>query len=237
MINTLAMLLATSGQPPTIPVGTRPVPPTLVVVTPAALAPSLQEYVAERSKTHRVTRLLLPHALLAPGRDDPERLKRWLFDDWSKAGKPADYSVLLVGDADVLPVRYMVLDRVTEPAFDYAFYPSDLYYADLARDDGSFDDWNAATVGFHAGYFGEVRGEKNKNDPMNYDMVSYTPEIAVGRWPVSTPEATLAVAKKTIAYGRAVAEAKSKPKAAAVMVGGWIDARPTLDAHARASSG
>ena len=50
----------------------------------------------------------------------------------------------------------------TPAAFDYAFYPSDLYYADVAKADGSFDDWNARKDGFHAHYFGEVRGEKNK---------------------------------------------------------------------------
>ena len=68
--------------------------------------------------------------------------------------------MLLVGDVDVMPVRFMVLDRVTPAAFDYAFYPSDLYYADLAKADGSFEDWNARKEG-HAGYFGEVRREQN----------------------------------------------------------------------------
>jgi len=67
---------------------------------------------------------------------------------------------LLVGDATVLPVRYMVLDRVAPAAFDTAFYPSDLYYADVARNDGSFEDWNGRKDGFHAQYFGEIHGEK-----------------------------------------------------------------------------
>ena len=80
----------------------------------------------------------------------------------------------------------MVLDRNTPAAFNYAFYPSDLYYADLAKRDGSFEDWNARKKGFHAGYFGEVRGEHFKKDPINYDEIDYRPEIAVGRWPVST---------------------------------------------------
>src|ERR1019366_9383103 len=88
---------------------------------------------------------------------------------------------LLVGDVDVLPVRYMCLDRVTPAAFDYAFYPSDLYYSDLAKADGSFEDWNARKESFHAGYFGEVRGEKNKQDPINFDQVDYLPDIAAGR--------------------------------------------------------
>jgi len=41
----------------------------------------------------------------------------------------------------------MVLDRVTSAAFDTAFYPSDLYYADIARKDGSFEDWNGRKDG------------------------------------------------------------------------------------------
>ena len=114
--------------------------------------------------------------------------------------------MLLVGDVDVLPVRYMVLDRITPAAFDYAFYPSDLYYADLAKKDGSFEDWNARQDAFHAGYFGEVRGEKNKRDGINYDQIDYLPEVAVGRWPVSTPDearlvaATMAVAAALMKY-------------------------------------
>ena len=54
---------------------------------------------------------------------------------------PPSQGRVLVGDVDVMPVRYMVLDRVTPAAFDYAFYPSDLYYADLAKSDGAFDCW------------------------------------------------------------------------------------------------
>ena len=81
----------------------------------------------------------------SPGVDDPEKLKRFLYQAWHE--RQVHY-VLLVGDSEVMPVRYMVLDRVEPPAFDYAFYPCDLYYADVAKDDGSFDDWNANKEGF-----------------------------------------------------------------------------------------
>ena len=133
------------------------------------------------------------------GRDAPERLKRWLYSAWKE-----DHLryVLLVGDADLVPVRYMVLDRVTPAAFDYAFYPSDLYYADVARRDGGFDDWNARKDGFHSTYFGEVRGEKNKSGPINFDQIDYRPELAVGRWPVDSEDEVRMVTEKTIAYER-----------------------------------
>jgi hypothetical protein len=125
----------------------------------------------------------------------------------------------------------MVLDRVTPAAMDYSFYPCDLYYSDLARADGSFDNWNAQTNAFHSGYFGEVRGEKNKLDPINYDEIDYLPDIAVGRWPVSTPEAVRLVAEKTMRFEQTVqANPSAQGKTAAfIAVGGWVDSRGLMD--------
>ncbi|MGO8929876.1 MAG: C25 family cysteine peptidase [Limisphaerales bacterium] len=209
----------------------------LLVVAPRLFHPALQEFVAHK-------RTLLPTELLSledilqktSGVDDPEKLKRFLYAQWCELG--LGY-VLLVGDVDVLPVRFMVLDRVTPAAFDYAFYPSDLYYSDLAKPDGSFEDWNARKEGFHAGYFGEVRGEKNKTDPINFDEVDYLPEVAVGRWPVSTPAEARVVADKTVAYERMLL-AHSGPhpqRAGFIVTGGWVDSRQLLDELAAKLSG
>lgn len=213
--------------------------PGLVIVAPEALAGSLGEFVkfkAERLPTELVT---LEDALGAgQGADDPEKLKRYLYQRWRDDG--VRY-VLLVGDADVMPVRYMVLDRNTEQAFNYAFYPSDLYYADIAKPDASFESWNARTDGCHMSYFGEVRGEHYKDDPINFDGVDYKPELAVGRWPVSTPEQAALVAGKTIRYQRDAERAALRSdynpsggrpwpaRAGLVMVGGWVDARPEFE--------
>lgn len=197
---------------------TAPSLPRFILVAPRPFIGSLADFVTYKSENYTVTLLELESILTDASSssrattDDPEKLKRRLYDEWKR--DPA-LSVLLVGDADVLPVRYMVLDRHTDPAFHYAFYPSDLYYADLAKDDGAFDDWNAVKDSFHAAYFGEVRGEHNKSDPMNYDQVSYTPEIPLGRWPVSTPEQVRAVAAKSIAYETRVRAESTKPRAAA----------------------
>ncbi len=193
----------------------------LVVVAPERFHEALGGYVEHRRKQLTVELLSLEAALQTDGADDPERLKRRLYDAWKNGARYA----LLVGDSDVLPVRYMVLDRNTPAAFDYAFYPSDLYYADLAKPDGAFDDWNARKDGFHAGYVGEVRGEHHKKDPINYDAIDYRPDIAVGRWPVSTVDELKIVAAKTIAYELG----KPAARAALVHVDGWVDARPRLD--------
>jgi hypothetical protein len=202
----------------------------LVIVAPQAFHSALEPYRAYRAAERPTEMVALEDVLAtAAGSDDPERLKRWLFDAWKTRG--VRY-VLLVGDADVLPVRYMVLDRVTPAAFDYAFYPSDLYYADVATRSGEFEDWNASHDGFHAHYYGEVRGEKNKTDPINYDAIDYRPELALGRWPVSTAEAAGRLAAKTLAYEQRVLDgtAHGLRRAAFVAVPGWVDARGRMDA-------
>lgn len=200
-----------------------------LVIVPEALRGELSTYLDHKRKQLSVECVTIETILAdSSGVDDPEKLKRFLYEAWRTRGTRY---VLLVGDADVLPVRYMVLDRVTPAAFDYAFYPSDLYYADVARSDGTFDDWNAMKEGFHAQYCGEVRGEKNKDDPINYDQIDYIPDLALGRWPVSTPEEVRLVAAKTIAYeeGTLREGAKSSRRAAFVVVDGWVDGRERMD--------
>jgi hypothetical protein len=179
--------------------------PALLIVTPRAWHGAMADYAAKRGGRIAAEVVDLESALAAgKGVDDAERLKQYLYDRWSGSGHAVRY-VLLVGDADVMPVRYMVLDRNTAEAFDYAFYPSDLYYADLAKRDGSFEDWNARKDGFHAGYFGEVRGEHFKDDPINFDAIDYRCEVAVGRWPVDSEDEVKIVASKSLAYEAAAA--------------------------------
>jgi len=201
----------------------------LIVVAPERFHDALAVYVRHKRRQMPTELLSLEKVLKqTAGVDDPERLKRRLYEAWKHRGL---HYVLLVGDADVVPVRYMVLDRVTAPAYDYAFYPSDLFYADLARRDGSFEDWNGRRDGFHAGYFGEVRGEKNKTDPINFDGIDYLPEVAVGRWPVSIAAEVDVVVAKTIRYEEALlrAEHSGLRRAAFVFVGGWVDNRSLFD--------
>jgi len=208
-------------------------PGGLVIVAPERFHQALAPYLVHKAKQMPADLLALEDILKrSTGADDPERLKHGLYDDWKR--RRTRY-VLLVGDADALPVRYMVLDRVTAHAKDYAFYPSDLYYADLAKPDGSFEDWNGEKDGFHAGYFGEVRGEKNKDGPINFDRIDYLPDIAVGRWPVSTTAEVEVVAAKTIRYEEGVLRAgkTGERRAAFVNVGGWVDCRPFFDGLSR----
>src|SRR5579871_165031 len=208
-------------------------PKQFLIVAPKRFLFQLTEYAAYKRRQLPTSVVTLESILNdSTGVDDPEKLKRYLYTAWKE--RHLGY-VLLVGDADLMPVRYMVLDRVTPAAFDYAFYPSDLYYSDLAHPDGSFDNWNAHADGFHAGYFGEVRGEKNKQDPINYDQITYHPVIAVGRWPVNTPEELRTCIQKTMKYESGVLSG-NKPGMRTLglyNVGGWVDARGFMDGLAK----
>jgi hypothetical protein len=204
-------------------------PRRLLVIAPESWKPILADFIAFKATQLPADFRSLESILRSTaGVDDPEKLKRFFHQEWR--GGRLGY-VLLVGDVDVMPVRFMVLDRVSSAACDYAFYPSDLYYADLAKRDGSFDDWNGRQDSYHARYFGEVRGEKNKDDGINFDGVDYLPEIAVGRWPVSTPEEARLVAAKTVACEKQVLADQSPTlrRAAFAAVGGWVDSRGMMD--------
>lgn len=209
----------------------------LLVIAPSRFLPALEKFMRHKSELLDATVKPLEEVLAgSQGVDDAEKLKRYLYANWREHG--LDF-VLLVGDVDVLPVRYMTLDRKQKTAFNHSFYPSDLYYSDLAKQDGSFENWNAQQDSFHAGYFGEVHGETNKDGPINYDAVDYQPEIAVGRWPVSSPENVARLADKTVRYERQVLAGESTHlhRAAMVSVGGWVDSRSWMDHQAEKLQG
>ncbi|NOG54275.1 MAG: family 16 glycosylhydrolase [Planctomycetes bacterium] len=213
-------------------------PAQFLIITPQQWAKQMQEYAdfkgVIQSLNTEVCSLELILESNADAADDAERLKQYLYTRWAESDGALRY-VLLVGDADVIPVRYMVLDRNTDAAFNYAFYPCDLYYADLADAGGEFDNWNGASDDFHATYFGEVRGEHNKADPINFDGVSYVPEIAVGRWPVSNDVALETVITKSQYYSQEVSVLNSipvtnrLPRAAYLTTSGWIESRGMMD--------
>jgi len=203
-----------------------PAPDSLfVVLAPAEWRAALEPLVAARAAELRVEFAALEDVQAsAEGVDPPERVKRHLYRAWRERG--ARYA-LLVGDADTFPVRFMALDRCTAAAANVAFYASDLYYADVAREDGSFDDWNAEREGYHARFFGEVRGECNKDTAIDFDRVSYVPELGLGRWPVSSAAELAAVVAKTVAW-----RAREHGGALFVHADGWVDERERVKAMA-----
>ncbi|MBC7081462.1 MAG: hypothetical protein H5T44_04395, partial [Thermoplasmatales archaeon] len=75
------------------------------------------------------------HSSARKGRDDAEKVKYFIknaIEEWG-----IKY-VMLVGDADIFPVRYASLS-IEEPKET----PCDLYYADIYYSNGSFSSWDA----------------------------------------------------------------------------------------------
>lgn len=223
----VVLLAAVAGATPLLAqdAATRP---GLIAICPGEWVEEMQPWVKARSVGFDARCVALEEVLAGQqGADAPERIKRFLNQEWRNKGLQL---ALLVGDADTFPVRWMVLDRNTKEAFDYAFYASDLYYADLATADGSFETWNARSDGFHGTYFGEVRGEHFKEPPINFDAISYVPEIGVGRWPVSTVAELQAALAKTLEWE--ASRRDGPPRAMMAHASGWVDARSRLGAQA-----
>ena len=81
-------------------------------------------------------------------------------------------------------MRFTKTDRNVPETYNTAFYATDLYYACLYRQDGSFDDWNANKNQ----YYGELQGHPPNTGIINVDQVNMIPTVAVGRAPVSTEQ-------------------------------------------------
>ncbi len=171
----------------------------LLIVAPISFHRGLLPFVAHKKKLLPTEMVALEGILkVTKGVDDAERLKRYLYDRWKK--EPIGY-VLLVGDAEVMPVRQVtvtVSDARDKREFK-TFAPSELYYSDLAKPDGSFDDWNGNKEGLNAQYYGQLGGYDGKG-LINVDGIDYLPDIALGRWPVHTTPQLEAVIAKTIQY-------------------------------------
>mgnify|MGYP001032597824 FL=1 len=131
------------------------------------------------------------------GWDAPERIKRGIASWHERYG--VKY-VLLVGDSDKFPVRYTMTDRVAadmRKVSGYgAYYACDLYYADLYRQDGSFDNWDYN--GNHL--YGELHGEYFTASHMNVDRIDMIPDLAVGRLPASSRDEVANYVEKVASY-------------------------------------
>lgn len=126
------------------------------------------------------------------GRDHPEIVKNAIASEAKRLG--VRY-VMLVGDSDRFPVRYTRTYDLGH--WGHGFSPSDLYYADLFRADGSFDSWDYDDDGL----FGEMQGNfPNNAQDLNQDRLDLLPDVAVGRVPVSNLQELTNYVQKVIAY-------------------------------------
>jgi hypothetical protein len=217
----LGLTLVVPGTAPAAPPEAKP--PGLAVIARKAFHPALADYIAHKRKQLPVELLALEQICKdQSGDDDAEKLKRFLYGRWKN--KRVAY-VLLVGDIDVLPARYRTItvgDGKKPPT--YVFNLTDHYYADVADQKGHFDDWNKRRDGLHRWHYAQSRLDP-PNPDVNTDRIHFLPELAVGRWPVSTPDKVKLIADKTIRYETAL-QSRKKPgqRRAALLL--WDDLAP-----------
>jgi hypothetical protein len=174
----------------------------LLILVPADLAAPLEKLRKHKVRTGVPTRIVTLEKVYKTGYagDEAEQVKRCVADHYQS--ERCRY-VLLVGDADVFPVRYTTYDREDAAAWNTAFFPTDLYYACLYRPNGDFDTWD----GNDNGHYGELHGE-TRTGAINVDDVSLLPQVAVGRVPASTRADVDTFVGKSIAYETNAAHAR-----------------------------
>ena len=141
----------------------------LLIITPSYFEKALQPLKEHKNKfgvrTDIVT-LDYIYKKIWYGRDNPEKIKYFIFNAYKDAG--IKY-VLLVGNFRKMPIRYV---HNEEPGYPELYFISELYYADIIDKNGSFSSWDSNNNG--------VFGEWNGSEAQDKDIDLY-PDVYVGR--------------------------------------------------------
>lgn len=198
----------------------------LLVIGPQAWVPVLQVLVDHKNDTGMPAGLLTMEGIDAAysGYDLPEKIKRAIEEEHCL--HEVKY-VLLAGDTDVFPLRWVYLDIPTAPLscaggfpwrFSGAYGSSDLYYADLYESGGSvFESWDSD--GDHK--YGETG--TNWCDGCNVDHLDLYMDVVVGRVPASTLQEMATYVKKVLRYEYMAGYGGAWTKEALVIAGSFGD--------------
>jgi hypothetical protein len=158
----------------------------------AALEPLLQHKNATGMRTKLWTLEEIYETPQFRGHDHPEIIKKAIY---SAARRWGVKYVMLVGDSDRFPIRYIRIYDLGH--WGHGFVPSDLYYADLNDASGAFESWDSD--GDHI--YGEGQGNFPANmQDLNQDDADLIPDVAVGRVPASSLAELETYVSKIIRY-------------------------------------
>jgi hypothetical protein len=159
----------------------------MIIIAPTAFSKSLQPLIEHKNSVGIHTILLKTEDIYKnyDGRDTAEQIKYAIKD--AKEQWNITY-VLLVGGLKPLgfgwyvPVRYSNLDDGS----GNSIFLTDLYFADLYKEDGEFDDWDSNG--------NEIFAEWGK------DTLDLTPDVAIGRLPCRSTREVTTMVDKIITY-------------------------------------
>ncbi len=174
---------------------------TLVVIAPEVFQEALQPLILHKNSTGVMAELVTLESIEADyvgvGHDAAERVKLFLADAYEPP-RSVRYA-LLVGDADLFPIRWVPRYLSNEQSRIQYYFPSDLYYADLFDAEGRFQSWDYNGNGIF-GEFGQHVDMVSDPYKANRDRMTYRPDIAVGRIPAHTVEEVRRYVVKVIRY-------------------------------------
>ncbi len=167
----------------------------LLILTPWEFEDELVPLKSWKVETGRPTEIVtigeIEEIDLYDVRDLPEKIKRFIADYVTTHQVE---HVMLVGDSDQFPVRYV---KAMNTEWGVKYYPSDLYYMDLFKANGDFDDWD----GNGNGAIGEMDFAGGTDvTKVNVDSIDMYPDISLARVPASTEAEVTTYVSKVIAY-------------------------------------
>jgi len=161
----------------------------MVIIAPACFSDTIQPLI-EHKNNHDVKTFLKTTEEIYDeydGRDNAEQIKYFIKDAIETYG--IKYVLLMAGKTILglkwnVPARYVQLDD----GFGYSEFLSDLYFADIYKENGEFEDWDSNGNGIFAewGFSG--------------DVIDLRPDVAVGRLPCRTKREVRTVVDKIISY-------------------------------------
>ena len=157
----------------------------LVIITPSKFENLLNELVDHKNNYGVNTFLKTTEEIYSEysGYDNPEKIKYFLKDSVEELG--TEYA-LIVGDIDLVPIRYSSIEAWGEEDL-----PTDMYYADLYNSEGDFLNWDSNG--------NKVYGEWDWRDgPI--DEIDLHPDIKIGRLPCRNKIDVLITLNKIIHY-------------------------------------
>jgi hypothetical protein len=163
----------------------------MVIISPNAFSDEIQPLIDHKNDVGVKTFLKTTEEIYHEynGRDDAESIKLFIKD--SIENTYIKY-VLLFGGKTLLGYKWNVPSRYVnlDDGFGYSTFLSDLYFADVYKEDGSFDDWDSNGNGIFAEW-----GSTG-------DVLDLKPDVSLGRLPCRSKAEVEIVVEKIINYER-----------------------------------
>ena len=168
----------------------------LLIISPQKFKKYLQPLINHKTKYNIKTEIFdtkeIYNQICSLGRDKAEKIKYFIKDEIERCS--IKYVLLVGGRKDQtdketwwIPVRYSYLHRPYDNIDEKKFL-SDLYFADIYDENGSFSDWDFDGDGKYAEY---------STDMVNIDV---HPDVYLGKLPANTPAEASDVVAKIINY-------------------------------------